>query len=260
MTIGAKSSRLLKKEPCRQDHAVTGALSILLMLCLLCSGLVSASPGSSWRHPFAGKKRERIIGLLQLASIFRPDETDVKAEAGIPTHLEQPIRAYARPSTNAPISALLKTGDDIESRKDPYQRLAAPVFDVNGNWYLIGGRTPGRIERAWVTTANENAFSWLDIVIMLADNSCYVTDSWDQKIWASPSAKAKFRKLAKLGTKDFTVRDSNWNGDELWLQVEFSEEGKCDWKELPPVLAKGWIRAYSATEEMQVWFHPRLNC
>ena len=72
-------------------------------------------------------------------------------------------------------------------------------------------------------------------------NSCYVTDSWDQKIWASPSAKAKFRKLAKLGTKDFTVRDSNWNGDELWLQVEFSEEVNCDWKELPPVLAKGWM-------------------
>jgi hypothetical protein len=90
MTIGAESSRLLKKEPCRQDRAVTGALSILLTTCLLCSGLVSASPASSWRHPFAGKKRQRIIGLLELASIFRPDETDVKAEAGIPTDLEHP--------------------------------------------------------------------------------------------------------------------------------------------------------------------------
>jgi len=240
----------MNKEPYPQRRAITGAFSILLMSCLLSSGLVSARPGSLWRHPYAGKKRQRIIGLLELASIFRADEED-----------GQPIRAYVHPSTNAPISALLKTADDIETRNDPYQRLAAPVFDVNGNWYLIGVKTPGgQMERAWVTTMNGNAFSWLDSVILVADNSCYVTGSWNQKIWAAPSADAKFRKLAKLGTKDFTVTDSNWNGDELWLQVEFTERVNCDWEELPPVLAKGWIRAYSAAEEMQVWFHPRLNC
>ena len=251
----------MNKEQCPQRRAITGAFSILLMSCLLSSGVVSARPGSSWRHPYAGKKRQRIIGLLQLAGIFRPDEEDVQPDAAIPINLEQPIRAYVRPSTNAPIKALLKTADDIETRNDPYQRLAAPVFDVNGNWYLIRVRTPGgQMETAWVKTMNGNAFSWLDFVILLADNSCYVTDSWDQKIWAAPSANAKFKKLAKLGTKDFTVTDSNWNGDELWLQVEFTERVNCDSEELPPVLAKGWIRAYSAAEEMQVWFHPRLNC
>jgi len=251
----------MNKEPCPQFHAITVAFSVLLMSCLLGSSLVSARPGSSWRHPYAGKKRQRIIGFLELASIFRPDEKDVDPQAAIPIDLEQPIRAYVRASTNAPISALLKTADDIETRNDPYQRLAAPVFDVNGNWYLIGVRTPGgQMGKAWVTTMNGNAFSWLDFVILVADNSCYVTDSWDQKIWAAPSANAKFRKLAKLGTKDFNVTDSNWNGDELWLEVEFTDRVNCDSEELPPVLAKGWIRAYSATEEMQVWFYPRSNC
>jgi len=240
----------MNEQPCPQRRAITSAFSILLVSCILSSGLVSARPGSLWRHPYAGKKRQRIIGLLELASIFRADEED-----------GQPIRAYVHPSTNAPISALLKTADDLETRNDPYQRPAAPVFDVNGNWYLIGVKTPGgQMERAWVTTMNGNAFSWLDSVILVADNSCYVTGSWNQKIWAAPSADAKFRKLAKLGTKDFTVTDSNWNGDELWLQIEFTERVNCDWEELPPVLAKGWIRAYSAAEEMQVWFHPRLNC
>ena len=132
---------------------------------------------------------------------------------------------------------------------------------MNDVWYLIGVRTPGgQTEKAWVKTMNGNAFFWLNHVIFLADNSCYVTDSWDRKIWAAPSAKAKFRKLAKLGTKDFTVTDSNWNGDELWLEVEFKERVHGDWEELPPVLAKGWIRAYGAAEEMQVWFYPRCNC
>ena len=251
----------MNKGPCPQRRAITRPFSILLMSCLLTSGLVSARPDSVWRHPYAGKKRQRIIGLLELASIFRPDEEDVQPEATIPIILDKPIRAYVRPSVNAPISALLKTADDIETRNDPYKRQAAPVFNVNGNWYLIGVRTPGgQMEKAWVITMNGNAFSWLNHVILIADNSCYVTDSWDQKIWAAPSANAKFRKLAKLGTKDFTVRDSNWNGDELWLEVEFTERVNCDSEELPPVLAKGWIRAYSAAEEMQVWFHPRLDC
>jgi hypothetical protein len=116
------------------------------------------------------------------------------------------------------------------------------------------------MEKAWVTIRNGNAFSWLDSVILVADNSCYVTNSWDQRIWAAPSVNSKFRKVAKLRTKDFTVTDSNWNGDELWLEVEFTERVDCEWEELPPVLAKGWIRAYSAAEDMQVWFHPRLNC
>ena len=249
------------KETCRQHRAIIGAFSILLMTCLLSSGPVNARPDSSWRHPYAGKKLQRIIGLLELASIFRPDEEDVQPNATIPINLDQPIRAYVRPSIKAPISALLKTADDIETRNDPYQHLAAPVFNVNGNWYLIGVRTPGgQMEKAWVRTMNGNAYLWLNDVIMLADNSCYVTDSWDQKLWSAPSANAKFRKLAKLGTKDFTVTDSNWNGDELWLQVEFTERVNCDWEELPPVLAKGWIRAYGAAEEMQVWFYPRLNC
>jgi hypothetical protein len=250
----------MKKERCPQRRAITGAFSILMMSCLLSSGLVSAAPGSSWRHPFAGKKHQRIIGLLELASIFRPDEEDVQPNAAILINPERPIRAYARPSTNAPIRALLKTAGDIETRNDPYQRPAAPVFDVNGDWYLIGVKPMGQIEKAWVTTVNGNAFSWLNTVIMIADNSCYVTDNWDQRIWASPSANAKFRKVPKLGTKDVTVTDSNWNGDELWLEVEFTERVNCDWEELPPVLAKGWIRAYSASEEMQVWFHARLNC
>src|SRR5688500_8950310 len=104
------------KWSCPQRHAIIGAISILLMSCLLSSGLVSARPGSSWRHPYAGKKRQRIIGLLEVASIFRPDEKDVQPTAAIPINLQQPIRAYARPSTNAPISALLKTTDDIETR------------------------------------------------------------------------------------------------------------------------------------------------
>jgi hypothetical protein len=251
----------MKKEPCPHHPAITRATSILLLSCILSGGLVSARPGSSWRHPYAGKKHQRIIGLLELASIFLPDEEDVPPTAAIPINPDKPIRAHVRPSTNAPISALLKTPDDIETRKDPYQRLAAPVFDVNGNWYLISVRTPGgQMEKAWVTARNGNAFSWLDSVILVADNSCYVTDSWDQKIWAAPSPAAKFRKVAKLGTKDFTVTDSNWNGDELWLQVEFAERVKCDAEELTPVLARGWIRAYSAAEAMQVWFHPRLDC
>lgn len=249
------------KQSCPQHRGITGAFSILLMMCLLSSDLVSARPDSLWRHPYAGKKRQRIIGLLELASIFRPDEEDVPPEAPISVNPDKPIRAYSRPSTNAPIKALLKTADDLETRNDPYQRLAAPVFDVNDTWYMIGVRTPGgQMEKAWVKVENGNAFSWLDMWILVADNSCYVTESWDRKIWAAPSAKAKFRTVAKLGTKDFTVMDSNWNGDELWLEVEFSERVNCDWEELPPVLAKGWIRAYSAAEEMQVWFHPRLNC
>jgi hypothetical protein len=259
MTVRAERSRLLNRDPCRRSRALLGVLSVLLIACLT-SGLVSARPGSTWRHPYAGKKHQRIVGLLEVASIFRPDKTDVDVAAGIPTDLEQPIRAYARPSTDAAIIALLRTTDDIETRNDPYQRAAAAVFDVNGDWYLIGVKTLGRTEKAWVTAVNGNAFSWLDIVIMVADYSCYVTDSWDHRIWASPSANAKFRRVAKLGTKDFNVTDSNWNGDELWLEVEFSERVNCDWEELPPILAKGWIRAYSATEEMQVWFHPRLDC
>ena len=244
-----------------QRRALTSAVSVLLMSCLLTTGLASAAGDSSWRHPYAGKKYQRIIGLLELASIFRPDDEDVQPHAAIPSNLENPIRAYVRPSTNAPISALLKTAADIETRNDPYQRLAAPVFNVNGNWYLISVRAAGgQMEKAWVRTTNGNAFSWLDSVILFAYNSCYVTDSWDQKIWVAPSANSKFRKISTLGTKDFNVTDSNWNGDELWLQVEFAERVKCDWEELPPVLAKGWIRAYSATEEMQVWFYPRLGC
>ncbi len=251
----------MSKEPCPQRRAITAAFSILLMSCVLSSSLVSARPDSSWRHPYSGKKRQRIIGLLELASIFRPDEERVPPAAPISINPEQPIRAYVRPSISAPIMALLKTADDIETRNDPYERLAALVFDVNDGWYLIGVRTPGgQMEKAWVNTVNGNAFFWLNHMILLADNSCYVTDSWDRKLWAAPSAKAKFRRLTKLGTKDFTVTDSNWNGDELWLEVEFSERVNCDWEELPPVLAKGWIRAYGTAEEMQVWFYPRLNC
>src|SRR4029078_7000328 len=131
----------MNKESYPQRRGITGAVSILLMSCFLSSGLVSAVPDSSWRHPWAGKKHQRIIGLLELASIFRPDEEDVEPTAPIPVDLDQPIRAYARPSTNAPIRALLKTADDIETRKDPYQRLAAPVFDVNTDWYMISVKT-----------------------------------------------------------------------------------------------------------------------
>jgi hypothetical protein len=43
----------LNKESCPQRRSITFAFTILLVSCLLGSGLVSARPDSLWRHPLA---------------------------------------------------------------------------------------------------------------------------------------------------------------------------------------------------------------
>jgi hypothetical protein len=205
------------------------------------------------------KNSKQIIGLLELPSVFLPDESDVAADAELPAQ-GQPIRAYSKRSTESSIVAVIQGPEDIETREDPYKRACAVVYDALSNWYLIGLKPHGLQLKAWVHVENSNAFKGLDLLILLADASCYVTPEWDGELWTSPGNRSKVLLLNRPATRDITVVNTKGYYDELWLQVEFTERVSCDWKELPPVVARGWIRAYTKSGKLQFWFYPRGDC
>jgi hypothetical protein len=200
-----------------------------------------------------------IFGLLELPSIFRPNESEVPADAEILAGGSS-IRAYSKRSIESSIVAVIQKPEDLGTKEDPYKRACAVVYDALDDWYLIGLNPYGAKLKGWIQVENSSAFQRLDSLIMVADNSCYVTPDWDGELWTTPGDRSKVRLLGSPGTRDFTVLDTKGFFEELWLEVEFSERVSCDWKEHPPVLAKGWIRAYSKTGKLQVWFHPRLDC
>lgn len=205
------------------------------------------------------KTSKLIIGLLELPSIFLPNESDVAADAALTVN-QQPIRAHAKRSAESTIVAIIQGPDDIETREDPYKRACAVVYDILNSWYLIGVKSYGRKLKGWVYVENSNAFKTLGSLMLLADNSGYVTQEWDGELWTTPSDRSKVRLLTRPATRDFTVVDTKGHFDELWLKVEFSERVSCDWKELPPVVAEGWIRAYNKSGKLQFWYYPRGDC
>jgi hypothetical protein len=232
----------------------------LILLCIVPTSSMLAVPFISQK---AGERpvrnTRRIIGLLELPSLFRPEESDVAADAKLPNPLE-PIRAYSKRSTESSIVAVVQRPEDIETKEDPYKRACAVVYDALDSWYLIGLKPYGVKSKGWVYVNNSNAFVQLEWVILLADNSCYVTSDWDRELWTKPGERTKVRLLSKPPTRDITVIDQRRINDELWLEVEFSERVSCDWEELPPVVAKGWIRAYTKSDKLQIWYYPRLDC
>jgi hypothetical protein len=202
----------------------------------------------------------RIIGLLEMPSVFRPHESDVPADAPLSDHNE-PIRAYAKASSKSGMVAMIQTPEDIETRNDPYRRPGAVVYDVNRDWYLIGLKSRSGVAKGWVFTKNSNAFSWIDGLMLLADNSGYLTDKWDGNLWTKPGVEAGVNQIKEPATRDITVRDTRRIDDDIWLEVEITKQTTCDDNgEEYPVIARGWIRTHTVSDDLQVWFYPRGGC
>lgn len=251
MTDTAKMKRRYRGFP------VPGAVVVTILLISNTTAMMAVPVRKSWEKPV--KTSKLIIGLLELPSIFRPEESDVAADAALPVD-RQPIRAYATRSARSTIVAIIQGPEDIETLEDPYKRPGAVVYDLLNDWYLIGLKSYGQKQKGWVYVKNGNAFDTLSSLMLLADGSGYVNHYWNGELWTTPGDRSKVRLLTKLATRDFTVVETKGHFDELWLQVEFSERVSCDWEELPPVVAKGWIPAYNKSGKLQFWYYPRLDC
>jgi hypothetical protein len=236
---------------------VPKALVVTVLLISNTTTMMAVPVRKSWEKPV--KTSKLVIGLLQLPSIFLPEESDLAADAALPVD-RQPIRAYAKRSAQSTIVAIIQGPEDIETLDDPYKRPGAVVYDVLNSWYLIGVKSYGQKLKGWVYVKNSNAFITLGWLMLLADNAGYVNTDWDGELWTTPGDRSKVRLLTKLATRDFTVVGTKGHFDGLWLQVEFSEHVSCDWKELPPVVAEGWIPAYNKSGKLQFWYYPRLDC
>ena len=156
---------------------------------------------------------------------------------------------------------MIRTPEDIETRNDPYQRPSAVVYDVDRDWHLIGLKSRSGIAKGWVFTKNSNAFSWIDGLMLLADNSGYLTDKWDGNLWTNPGLEEGVYQIKEPATRDITVRDTKRIDNDIWLEVEITKQTTCDENEEEhPVIAKGWIRTHTVSDDLQVWFYPRGGC
>jgi hypothetical protein len=240
-------------------ESTAARVAFIIVLVTLSTQVLMAAPLHPKRVARPPQDPTRIIGFLELPSVFRPHESGVAADAKLPDH-PQPIKAYSRRSADSTTIAVIRRPEDIDTREDPFRRPCAVVYAALDNWYWIDLKSGTHKLKGWVYVENSNAFVSLEWLILLADNSCYVTDDWDAVVWKSPRKRLRDRTLKRPTTRDITVIEKKTLGNELWLQVEFSDAVSCDWKELPPVVGKGWIRAYGKSGKLQFWFHPRLDC
>jgi hypothetical protein len=141
------------------------------------------------------------------------------------------ITLYESPSVDAPVHSTFDSAVDI-----PFEALDAgfAVFETKPGWYQIELR-PLVDKRAWMPQRSSFAF---------------------QAAETRAEREALARKMSWPGSDPgVELRQLRWVNGTLWLHIDLLSTGGCG--EPENLLASGWVPAYSATNDLTMWYYAR---
>jgi hypothetical protein len=143
----------------------------------------------------------------------------------------------------------------FEKKGVDYETLAVAVYGSRPNWYLVGVEGGGR---AWMHKRVAGRFYPLDEVVV--DRLNYMTPSWDARVRENINPDSPSRSLAVTrydGEVPGKVLEVGTAGGALSFKVEIYEKSPCETTGPPTVIGTGWVRAWAADGQPNVWFYSR---
>ena len=138
-------------------------------------------------------------------------------------------------------------------REHGYEMKSLEAYKEAEGWYMAGFISDGVRKTGWISPADVVEFR--SFKELLVNSMTYLTDDWDGRVWKEPNVDAPYSYFT-LPYTDVNIVDSKSVGPELWFKVEILSVGPCEAEE-PKIVVVGWIKAYSKTGDVNVWFYSR---
>jgi len=228
----------------------------MLTKCLFLSLLMFAVPqGVGWSQSvdfesstYMPLKRDSI-GVASVPGILPSTEDEVKKT--------RPVIVRTNPSKNASLLIKLQTRRDLETRETRYEGGDAVVYEIQDGWFRV--RTKAGM--GWISKSDAGDFTPTAQLVHYG----YLTPEWDGVLYQEPSTTSKhvpIRWIAKnypnegdrpgMNVKTFLVKEGT-----TWIQITLSTEIPCSGDLCLRKPVTGWVRAYSKTGFLIVWFDPK---
>ena len=195
-----------------------------------------------------------VIGLLEMPKLLEPARYSDRERAGF-----TPIPVYAAPLTGAALLEELDDRNDLPTAEFSYERPGAVVHQTRNGWYRISLREDAGQPTGWIESRHANTY-W-PIEKLLPERNSYLTEYWDQTLWAQPGGGLPVR-AAKLPASDkgkypARIVDSRSIADSLWWKVEIFDRSPCSSTAAPKVVYRGWVPAFDRSGRNTAWFWSR---
>jgi hypothetical protein len=197
-------------------------------------------------------ERLRMIGLLDVHWL---NEVLALPE---PVRKPKPLKVYSEPDSKSKTIAVIDNPKELVIRERNYDFSSLEAYEKRDGWYLVAFISDGVKKTGWIAPADTSKF--YSLPELYAVSLSYLTDDWDGSIWEEPNGEepggtAPCEYFTQPNT-DINVADTKYVDGELWIKVEILSSTPCELPE-PKVVRVGWIRAYSWTGKVNVWFYSR---
>ncbi|MBN1574808.1 MAG: SH3 domain-containing protein [Deltaproteobacteria bacterium] len=188
-----------------------------------------------------------IIGLLEVHQL---NEMLALTESA---HKPGPLKFYSEPDSKSKVIAEISDPKYLIIREHDYYFQSLETYKETEGWYLASFILDGVKKTGWISPADVVEFRSLQK--LLTNSLTYLTDDWDGRISKEPKDSGTYEYFTSPDT-DVRMVDSKQVGPELWLKIEILSPSPCEAAETK-VVKVGWIKAYSKTGNVNVWFYSR---
>ncbi len=196
---------------------------------------------------------ERILGLVEIPRVFPqvfPNPDSPPREMG-------PVTLRSGPSSQAEEVAVLETPDQVESLEHSYEESSAVVYGYQRaegqSWYGI--RTASG-QFGWLPQEEVGRFR--PLAELFDDSLAYLTEDWDGRLFrVAGGGETGEAVRTTAGHTPIAIASSEMVGTEIYFLVVVLAESPCESMGPREVVAAGWVPAYSAADDLNLWYYSR---
>lgn len=202
----------------------------------------------------------RVIGLVEIPRLFGADGDQRLSDSA--------VMLFHEPSERSTAAVTVRSRDDIEVREHGYERLSAVAYERRAGWYLLRAK---RDRFAWLLPKDAGEFR--PYPQLLSESLSFLTVDWDRALHDRPGGRIARRVPTQpdpsTGDPDWTFGNEARRPNDVsivelrqhqglwWVHVRVGPSICESGTDTPPVIAEGWVPAYSKAGNPTLWFYSR---
>lgn len=209
----------------------------------------------SWVNAIAKDSSEKIIGLIEVPSIFGGVDPNGPPGQKKSSKESSFVSLHSGPNEKSKIVLKVSKKSEVVSREHGYEEESAVVYGQEKGWFLIKTKTG----EGWLSPRDVGQFRRYEELV--EEGLSYLSKNWDGRLYPSPGYTKNFeqqtfekKESGEDSGFDVHILEKKSIEGELWFQIQLVR-GRCEGDEKRGV--KAWVPAYGSKGETNFWFYSR---
>ena len=238
----------------------TTALSLAALFAALFSPALQQDPPVTPR---------RVVGLVEIPRLFGASGSEDGPPGSAPPVPGAAVTLFHEPNDRSTVALTIRDREELDVREHGYEELSAAAYGRRAGWFLLRSKDK---HFAWLSPRDAGEFR--PYPQLFKDALVYLTRDWDRTLRDAPGGKIKSRVPPDPDDPSTVDPERDWgnagvrpadvvvvalreHAGEWWAHVRVGPSLCASDTDPPPVIAEGWVPAYSKTGRPTLWFYSR---